>query len=233
MNALNLLAIAVFSTTLCSQVQVASNSFSYDHELETDEHEHTDEFKLSHKFDSGLKTAITLKFTPNDKKDGDAGTIFHDERWHETKLGISYPIKLTHNLKLEPGTSWSRKRGSYKYKPALKLKYSLTDDTKLAFGVRNEITDYSNDAKKTKRKTRYSLGLSHEFNRLEVKYAYQMYRSNKEIYNNRKTDYKHVLELSYQLTDAFSPFISIKDKSVDDDTDDRQQEYKVGFNYKF
>lgn len=208
----------------------SATEFSYDHQYEDVSKEHIDEIELSHKFDSGFKLAGALKFQPHEQANGDSGTAFDDDRWHESKISAAYTIHLNDNWQLIPGFSWVRKQNAYKYKPSLKLKTAITDDTNASIRYRKEITDAS--GKDNKKVDRVDLGVSHKIEKVTLGYTYTYYHANQNLFDKKQTDYQHEIEADYKLTNTFSPYIAIKNESVSSKTDQRQTEFDVGFTLK-
>lgn len=229
MRKLKFIATVVLGLSTLSHAY--ATTLSYDHEYEDVSGQHTDEFSISHKFDFGLKASATVKFEPHEKNNGDAGDIFNDDRWSETKVGLGYPLQINSKWTLIPGVSLARKHDEYKYKPYLKAKVGLSKNWGLSARYRYEITDYSTN-KETKRNNRFDIGTSYKLNALKVGYAFIYYRANKNLFNNKKTDYEHKITAEYQLTKKWSPYIELKNESVSSKTDQRQTEYTIGFNYK-
>ncbi|MFM2485656.1 oligogalacturonate-specific porin KdgM family protein [Celerinatantimonas yamalensis] len=209
-----------------------ATTLSYDHEYEDVSQAHTDELSISHQFDFGLGTSATLKFTPNDKPNGDSGSAFQDDRWDETKIGLNYPIALSHDWSIIPGVSLSRKHDEYKYKPYLKAKYKITPQLTLSARYRREMTHYTL-GKKTKLQNRYDAGASYKINAFKLSYTFTYYQANTIIFNHEKHDYEHKIDISYKLSKHWSPFVEFKNEAVSSKLSDRQTEYKVGIDYKF
>ena len=228
MNSSKFLTIVLLG--LASTSTAYATSFSYDHKYEDVSKAHTDELKFGYDFESGIGVAAKLKFSPNDEKSGDAGVAFHDERWQETELGLSYSYDVNEKLSVEPGVTWSRKQDEYKYKPYLSMDYALTPNVDLSSRYRYEISDYS--FKETKRVNRFDAGISRKFGAFEVGYTLTLYRANVELYNERETDYEHAIEFKYKATKALTPFIELSNESVSKHTDQRQTEFEVGVKYK-
>lgn len=223
--------MAIATLGVAGATHAHATSLTYDHSYEDVSQGHEDEIKLSHKFDFGLKLGAELKFTPADKSNGDAGDAFDDDRWHETKISLGYPFKLTSDAKLEPGFSWSRKQDQYKYKPYLKFAYDINNKWDASARYRYEVTDRR--GKETKRQNRVDLATSYQINKFNIGYRLTLYRGHNDLFDNKKMDYAHRIKVSYKLTKSWSPFVELKNKSVDSDSDQRQTEYKVGVKYKF
>ena len=228
MKPYNVLAIALFGMATASAVQAAS--FSYDHQYEDYTKAHTDELKLSQDFDSGVGVSFKLKFQPAEEESGDAGTAFKDLRWDETAIGLSYSYDVSDTVSVEPGVSLARKQDKYKYKPYLKVKYGFAPNWELSSRYRYEVTDYA--YKETRHKNRFDAGISRKFDDLKVSYTYTYYRGDSELFDNKKNDYQQEVEFQYKVTKRFSPFVSFTNKSVSDDSDQRQTEFEVGMKYK-
>jgi len=229
MKSSNLFMIALLGLTGSYVAQ--ATTLSYEHDYEDVSKQHTDEFSISHHFAFGVKASVGLKFEPDEKENGDADKAFNHNHWHETKLGLSYPVEITKNLTLQPGFSWGQKHDEHKYKPYLKLKYSVTPNLELSSRYRYEVTDYK--YKDTKYKNRLDLGASRKCNKLKVGYTLSLYHGNTDLYDNNQHDYEHKLAFSYKLTKSISPYISFKNESVSSHSDKRQTEYTVGLDYKF
>lgn len=208
----------------------AATELSYDHQYEDVSKDNIDEIELSHKFDSGFKLAGTLKFQPHEQANGNSGTAFNDDRWHESKISAGYTINLNDDWQLTPSVSWTRKQNEYKYKPSLKLKTAITDDTNASVRYRKEITDAS--GKDNKKVDRIDLGISHKIDNTTVGYTYTYYHGNQDLFDKKQNDYQHEIEVDYKLTKALSPYIAFKNESVSAKTDQRQTEFDVGFTLK-
>lgn len=221
----------LFTACAIGFIQHASaTELSYEHQYEDVSKDNVDEIELSHKFDSGFKLAGTLKFKPHEQANGDSGKAFHDDRWHESKISASYSIQLNDHWQLTPGVSWSRKQNAYKYKPSLKLKTAITDDTHASIRYRKEITDAS--GKETKKVDRIDLGVSHKIEDVTLGYTYTYYHGNQNLFDKKRNDYQHEIEAAYKLTKTFSPYIAVKNESVSSKTDQRQTEFDIGFTLK-
>ncbi|CAG9295871.1 oligogalacturonate-specific porin KdgM family protein [Celerinatantimonas diazotrophica] len=223
--------IAIVALGLSTFSHAYATTLSYDHEYEDVSGQHTDEFSIAHKFGFGLKASATVEFEPHEKSNGDAGDIFNDDRWSETKVGLGYPLQINSTWALIPGISLARKHDEYKYKPYLKAKVSLSKDWELSTRYRYEITHYTTD-KKTKKNNRFDIGTSYKINALTLGYTFTYYHANKDLFDNKKTDYENEVTAEYKLTKKWSPYIELKNEAVSSKTDQRQTEYKIGFKYK-
>lgn len=209
---------------------VHATSLSYSHKYEDVSKGHTDEIGVSHHFASGPKLSAALKFEPNEEDNGDAGIAFYDERWHETKLKMSYPFTAIDAFILEPGFSWARKQDSYKYKPYLKLKYKGFKRVELSSRYRYEVSDYA--YKPTRKKQRYDIGLKTTVYRIEIGYTYSYYRGDSILFNHTKNDYEQKVSFSYPIAKACAPYIELTNESVSKSSDRRQTEIEIGLKYK-
>lgn len=203
----------------------------YVHKYEDVSKEHTDEFEITHDFDSGIGIGAKFKFHPREQDNGDSGKAFDRTKLNEKEFKVNYNWSFAERWKLEPGMVWAIKEEEQKYKPSLKLKYQLFEHTRLSVRYRNEITDRDN--KSTKRVHRIDSEISQKIGAFELAYTWTYYHGNMNLYDNRRADYEHEVEISYELTKHLTPYIEVKNESVDDDSSQRQTEFGVGINYQF
>lgn len=204
---------------------------NYEHKYEDIAKEHTDELEISHDFASGIGIGTKLKFHPVEKANGDAGNIFDKRKLSEKEFKINYNQDITERLSIEPGMSFTIKDDEEKYKPSIKFKYRLFDKTKLSLRYRKEISD--RDDKPTKRVDRIEGKISQKIGKLDLGYTLTWYHGNENLYNKKRYNTEHEVEVGYQLTQHFSPYIGVKNEAVSKSSSERQTEYIIGMNYKF
>jgi predicted porin len=127
--------------------------------------------------------------------------------------------------------SFTIKDDEEKYKPSIKFKYRLFDKTKLSLRYRKEISD--RDDKPTKRVDRIEGKISQKIGKLDLGYTLTWYHGNENLYNKKRYNTEHEVEVGYQLTQHFSPYIGVKNEAVSKSSSERQTEYIIGMNYKF
>ncbi len=228
MKSYKLLGLSLLALTATSTAY--ATTLSYDHKYEDVAKEHTDELKINHDFASGLGAMIKMKFSPEDRESGAPGIAFHDNRWKETELGLSYAYDINEKLTIKPGFEWARKQDEYKYKPYIKLDYSLPFQLEISSRYRYEISDYAYKA--TKHLNRVDAGISRKFGKLEIGISETWYKSDAELYNNKKEDYEHAIEFKYKLAHKLSSFVQFSNESVNKHSDKRQTEFEIGVKYK-
>ncbi|MGO1296149.1 MAG: oligogalacturonate-specific porin KdgM family protein [Vibrio sp.] len=224
----------IWPLAICSMMaalDAQATSISYSHKYEDVSKSHTDEISVSHHFSAGPKLSAALKFEPHDEDSGDAGIAFHDDRWHETKLKVSYPLAAAERLTVEPGFSWARKQDSYKYKPFIKFKYKIVKALTLTSRYRYEIADYA--YKETRKKHRIDIGVNTEFRQMDIDYKYSYYHGDSVLFNRSHHDYEQSITFAYPVTHALAPYLQLTNESVSKSNDRRQTEFEVGLKYKF
>ncbi|MCF6689533.1 oligogalacturonate-specific porin KdgM family protein [Raoultella terrigena] len=204
---------------------------NYEHKYEDISKEHTDELEISHDFESGIGVGTKLKFHPVEKANGEAGNFFDKRKLSEKEFKINYNHDITDRFSIEPGMSFTIKDDEEKYKPSIKFKYRLFDKTKLSLRYRKEISD--RDEKPTKRVDRIEGKISQKIGRFDLGYTLTWYHGNENLYNKKRYNTEHEVEVGYQLTKHFSPYIGVKNEAVSKSSSERQTEYIVGMNYKF
>lgn len=204
---------------------------NYEHKYEDISKEHTDELEISHDFASGLGIGTKFKFKPREQENGDAGRFFGHREITEKEFKINYTADITKNFSIEPGFTFALKPGEEKYKPSLKFKYRPFHSTKLSLRYRKEISD--RDEKATKRMDRVDAEISQSIGDFKLSYTFTGYHANEDLYNNKRTDFEHKVELGYHLTKHLTPFIGVKNVSVSKKTSQRQSEFITGISYEF
>lgn len=206
-------------------------ALNYEHEYEDISKEHTDEIEISHDFESGIEIGSKFKFHPVEQENGNAGNFFDRIKLNEKEFKINYDQDITEKLSIEPGFSYTIEDDEEKYKPSIKFKYHLLDKTKLSLRYRKEISD--RDGKPTKRVDRLEGEISQKIDKFELSYTINWYHGNENLYNNKRYNTEHEVEVGYQLTKNFTPYIGVENESVSKSSSERQTEYIVGMNYKF
>lgn len=214
--------------TSCSALALELN---YEHKYEDISKEHTDELEISHDFDSGIGIGTKFKFHPEEKANGDAGNFFDRRKLDEKEFKLNYTQGITDKLSIEPGMTFAIKDTEKKYKPSIKFKYRLFDKTKLSLRYRKEISD--RDTKPTKRVDRVDSEISQQINNFKFSYTLIWYHGNEDLYNKKREDVEHKVEVGYQLSQHFSPYIGVKNEAVSKKSSARQTEFITGINYEF
>ncbi|MEN0615561.1 oligogalacturonate-specific porin KdgM family protein [Klebsiella indica] len=204
---------------------------NYAHKYEDISRQHTDELEISHDFESGVGLGVKLKFHPQEKANGDAGDAFDRRKINEKEFKLNYTRDLTDKLSIEPGMVFALKSNEQKYKPSIKFKYRLFDKTQLSLRYRKEISD--RDAKPTKRVDKVEGKISQKINNFKFSYTLIWYHGNENLYNNKRQDVEHKVEVAYQLTQHFSPYIGVKNEAVSKSDSARQTEFITGITYEF
>lgn len=225
-----LTVIAGAGITLTSHAAFALD-LNYEHKYEDISKEHTDELEISHSFESGIGLGAKLKFHPVEQANGNAGNFFDRRKLSDKEFKANYNYGITDRFSIEPGMSFTIKDDEEKYKPSIKLKYRLFDKTKLSLRYRKEISD--RDEKPTKKVDSVEGNISQKIDKLVFSYKFTWYHGNENLYNKKRRDSEHEVEVGYQLTRHFSPYLGIKNEAVSKNTSERQTEYIVGMNYKF
>ncbi|MBS0878473.1 MULTISPECIES: oligogalacturonate-specific porin KdgM family protein [unclassified Tatumella] len=203
----------------------------YKHKYEDISRQHTDEFIVSHNFSSGLGVSAKLKFHPEQQSNGDAGNFFDHRKLNEKEFKIKYTQPFTKQLSIEPGMVYGIKEEDKKYKPSIKLKYRISDNTRISFRYRKEITDRRN--KPIKKTDRIDSEITQKVENFQFSYTMIWYNSNETLYNNKHQNIEHKIEAGYQLTKHLVPYIGVKNLAVSKKSADRQTEFITGISYKF
>jgi hypothetical protein len=203
----------------------------YEHKYEDISKEHTDEFEITHDFESGIGIGTKFKFHPVEQSNGNSGNFFDRRKISDKEFKINYNQDITERFSIEPGMSFTIKDDEEKYKPSIKLKYRLFDKTKLSLRYRKEISDRHKKA--TKKVDRVEGKISQKIGKLELEYTLTWYHGNENLYNKKRDNTEHEVEVGYQLTKHFSPYIGVKNEAVSKSSSERQTEYIVGMTYKF
>lgn len=204
---------------------------NYEHKYEDISKEHTDELELSHSFESGIGIGTKLKFHPVNQTNKNAGNFFDRRKLSEKEFKLNYNQDITDNFSIEPGMAFTLKDDEKKYKPSIKFKYRLFDKTKLSLRYRKEISD--RDKKPTKRVDRIDGKISQKIDKFELSYTLTWYHGNENLYNKKRYNTEHEVDVGYRLTQHFSPYIGVKNEAVSKSSSQRQTEYIVGMNYAF
>lgn len=204
---------------------------NYKHKYEDISKEHTDELEISHDFESGIGIGTKLKFHPEEKSNGDAGNFFDRRKLSDKEFKINYTQAITDKLSVEPGMTYGIKENEKKYKPSIKFKYRLLDKTKLSLRYRKEISD--RDEKPTKRVDRVDGEISQKIDDFKISYTLTWYHGNENLYNKKRHDVEHEVEVGYQLTKHLSPYVGVKNVAVSKSSSERQTEFITGISYAF
>ncbi|MCC3719285.1 oligogalacturonate-specific porin KdgM family protein [Rouxiella badensis] len=203
----------------------------YVHKYEDVTHQHTDEFEIEHDFESGIGIGAKAKFHPQEQADGSSGKAFTHARLDEKEFKTDDTFHVTDRLKVVPGMEWAKEENKDKYKPSLKLKYSLFEHTRLSAQYRREIIHRGN--KSTKLTNKYEGKIAQKFGNFTLAYALVYYHSNVDLYNNQPHDYEYKVKIGYQATRHLTPYVEAMNESVDDESSRRQTQFSVGVNYRF
>lgn len=204
---------------------------NYKHKYEDISKEHTDELEISHDFESGIGIGTKFKFHPEEKTNGDAGNFFDRRKLSDKEFKINYTQAITDKLSVEPGMTYGIKEHEEKYKPSIKFKYRLLDKTKLSLRYRKEISD--RDEKPTKRVDRIDGEISQKIDDFKISYTLTWYHGNENLYNKKRHDVEHEVEVGYQLTKHLSPYVGVKNVAVSKSSSERQTEFITGISYAF
>lgn len=226
-----ILPIVTISGFILMSHSALALEINYEHKYEDISKEHTDEIELSHDFESGIGIGTKFKFQPREKTNGDVGNFFDRRKISEKEFKINYTQGITDKLSIEPGMTFAIKENEEKYKPSIKLKYQIFDKTKLSLRYRKEISD--RDEKETKRVDRVDGEISQKIEKFKFSYTMTWYHGNEDLYNKKRHDVEHEVEVGYQLTHHLSPYIGVKNVAVSKSTSERQTEFITGVSYAF
>ena len=226
---------AATGITLTSLLFVAHSAMAleldYKHKYEDLTKEHTDVLTISHTFASGIGIGAKMKFHPEEKDNGDSGHFTDRRKLAEKGLKLNYTYKLSENTGIEPAMVYEIKDQEKKYKPSLKFKIHLSENTHLSFRYRKEITDDEN--KPIKRVDRIDSEISQEINHFKFSYTFTWYHGNENLYNNTKQDIGQEVKAAYQLNHHWQPYIGVKNVSLSKSSSQRQTEFITGISYDF
>lgn len=227
----NTVACITLTSLLFMTHSALALELDYKHKYEDLTKEHTDVLTLSHTFRSGIGIGAKMKFHPEEKDNGDSGNFTDRRKLAEKEVKLNYTYKLTENTGIEPAMVYEIKDHEKKYKPSLKLKYHLSDNTRLSFRYRKEIADEEN--KPIKRVDRIDSEISQKIDNFKLSYTFTWYHGNENLYNNKKQDTEQEVKAGYQLTHHWLPYIGVKNVSLSKSSSQRQTEFITGISYEF
>ena len=208
-------------------------TFKYEHRYKRKSKKHKDKLAISRGFANGIELGIEEILTPRKQSDGSPGHAYKHLRHHETKFVFAYKHKLSPRVAIKPKLRLELKKHETTYREAIKLPIKLTQHLKLEPGFEYRGTHYDASGRGKKSRTEPSIQLAWTIGDFKLELRRKQIFSNRIIYNNKKHDYQNRLAVKYAMTDNFTPYVDVRDVSVDSTSDRRQAEIRTGFSYAF
>lgn len=223
--------VSLLSGFLLFSTNAAALKLDYSHEYADRSKKQKDITAISHTFGNGIAIKAKYKFLPRKKPNGDAGNAFDNDKLDQREYEIKYGWKLAKRWKVVPKFKYVISDNKKKYKPQFMVEYKTAHKIKIGLGYQY----YQKNKKGASAVRSHDLkaALSRRFGPLKIAYKYTHYNSSEKIFNHHHRDFKHELKASYALTEHWSPYIGVKNVSVDDDTSARETKSYVGVSYTF
>ena len=225
----------IAGAALIASANAMAMSIDVRHEVsDTTKHDHKDRVLISHRFPNGFGLSLEAKWKQDSSKDK-KGKAFHEQISNGTDIVASYLYQLNDTLNIQPGFSLESNSSTNGYRPYLRGQYTINKFFYVASRYRYE---YKRTASKgsdgDEKINRGDIWLGYKINdqwQLEYNYVYK--RSDKVLFDNKKSDYEHDVKLAYSWDKNWKPYIQIGNIKQNSTSDQRQTRFRAGVAYSW
>lgn len=202
-----------------------ADTLDYRHEY-IDNGKNKDRLKLTHKFDSGVKFSVEVRWKGAQKPYNNIQGDGHKET-------IAYDYKLYDFFTVSPELAIQSNENALTYKPAVDLRLNTPSYGYTGFKFTYEYTKESENKPKTE-VDKSEVYAGKKFGPVDVKLNYTYKQSPDTVLsNNNKNDSQYRFMLNYDVNKSFTPYLEVANVSGSKTKNERQTRYRVGIKYNF